>query len=54
MNDVLPSLFLLAAGGYFYWTSRQPEHANPGFARATGYAMMAVGLIAVFYSILKG
>ncbi len=52
MNDVLPSLVLLAAGGWFLYTARHPEHANPKAARAMGVALLVVGAGALIYSLL--
>ncbi len=53
MTDILPSLFLIGAGGYFYWTATQPDHANPKAAKAIGIGLAALGVGALIYSIIK-
>lgn len=52
MNDILPSLFLMACGGYFWWTARSPEHAQPKMARAVAAVFLVVGVGALIYSLV--
>lgn len=52
MKDIAPALFLIGAGGYFYWTASRPDHANPKAARFIGIALAVVGLGALIYSLI--
>jgi hypothetical protein len=54
VKDVAPSLFLMAAGLYLFWTTRNPEHANPRFARFIGGGLFMFGTAALAWSLLVG
>lgn len=53
MNDILPSLFLMACGGYFWWTARNPDHAQPKLARAVAVVFLVMGFGALIFSLVK-
>lgn len=49
MRDLLAALFLLGSGAYIYWTSLQPGHANPRFARGVAGGLAALGVGALLF-----
>lgn len=53
MNDILPSLFLMAAGGCFWLTATRPDHANPRAAKVIGSALIVLGVGALIYSLIS-
>lgn len=53
MNTYVPALLLVGSGGWFYYTSRHPDHANPRAARVTAAGLVLLGVGALVWTLVR-